>query len=185
MWWSQSGFMGIANHKMVLPSLCLFFSTDKTGLESSFRIWWYDTVFENNWKSLIQHCQRSELRLHFEWIKVNEKWLILAVFLSWRLRSNSVTRQVNLKRTKIDGKCQNSKATIWVIFKHRAFGSLEFPALFFKKSAGNLNHPNFKSLKDHFLHFWCFHLNFSAQVLSFKDEKYFEMFEFSRQNIGL
>ena len=26
MWWSQSGFMGIANHKMVvLPSLCLFF----------------------------------------------------------------------------------------------------------------------------------------------------------------
>ena len=28
-------------------------------------------VFENHRKSLIQHCQRSELRLHFEWTKVN------------------------------------------------------------------------------------------------------------------
>ena len=30
-----------------------------------------DTVFENHRKSLIQHCERSELRLHFEWTKVN------------------------------------------------------------------------------------------------------------------
>ena len=30
-------------------------------------------VFENHRKSLIQHCERSELRLHFEWTKVNEK----------------------------------------------------------------------------------------------------------------
>ena len=29
------------------------------------------TVFENHRKSLIQHCERSELRLHFEWTKVN------------------------------------------------------------------------------------------------------------------
>ena len=28
-------------------------------------------VFENHRKSLIQHCERSELRLHFEWAKVN------------------------------------------------------------------------------------------------------------------
>ena len=28
-------------------------------------------VFENHRKSLIQHCERSELRLHFEWTKVN------------------------------------------------------------------------------------------------------------------
>ena len=27
------------------------------------------TVFENHRKSLIQHCKRSELRLHFEWTK--------------------------------------------------------------------------------------------------------------------
>ena len=34
-------------------------------------------------KSLIQHCERSELRLHFEWTKVNEKcqkWSIWQVF---------------------------------------------------------------------------------------------------------
>ena len=30
-----------------------------------------NTVFENHRKSLIQHCERSELRLHFEWTKVN------------------------------------------------------------------------------------------------------------------
>ena len=29
------------------------------------------TVFENHRKSLIQQCERSELRLHFEWTKVN------------------------------------------------------------------------------------------------------------------
>ena len=28
------------------------------------------TVFENHRKSPIQHCERSELRLHFEWTKV-------------------------------------------------------------------------------------------------------------------
>ena len=29
------------------------------------------TVFENHRKSLIQDCERSELRLHFEWTKVD------------------------------------------------------------------------------------------------------------------
>ena len=29
------------------------------------------TVVENYRKSLIQHCERSELRLHFEWPKIN------------------------------------------------------------------------------------------------------------------
>ena len=41
------------------------------------------TVFENHRKSLIQHCEWSELRLHFEWTKVNQKclkWFILANF---------------------------------------------------------------------------------------------------------
>ena len=36
---------------------------------------------------------------------------------TWSLRSNSVTRQVSLNRTKIVGKCQNSNGTFWVIFK--------------------------------------------------------------------
>ena len=30
-----------------------------------------DTVFENHRKSVIHHCERSELRLHFEWIIVH------------------------------------------------------------------------------------------------------------------
>ena len=31
------------------------------------------TVFKNHRKSLIEHCERSELRLHFEWTKVDSK----------------------------------------------------------------------------------------------------------------
>ena len=31
------------------------------------------TVFENLKKGLIQHCERSELRVHFDWTKVNQK----------------------------------------------------------------------------------------------------------------
>ena len=44
---------------------------------------WNNTVFENHRKSRIQHCERSELRLHFEWTIVHEKcqkWSILASF---------------------------------------------------------------------------------------------------------
>ena len=31
------------------------------------------TVVENHRKSRIQYCEQSELRLHFEWTKVNQK----------------------------------------------------------------------------------------------------------------
>ena len=31
------------------------------------------TVFKNHRKSRIQHCERSELRFHFEWPKVHKK----------------------------------------------------------------------------------------------------------------
>ncbi len=46
------------------------------------------TVFENHRKSLIQHCERSQLHLHFEWTKVNQncqKWPNLASF--WKLEA--------------------------------------------------------------------------------------------------
>ena len=33
--------------------------------------WFQCTLFENHRKSLIQHCERSELRLHFEWTKLH------------------------------------------------------------------------------------------------------------------
>ena len=42
------------------------------------------TVFENRQKRRIQYCERSELRIHFEWTKVNQKcqeWAILVTFL--------------------------------------------------------------------------------------------------------
>ena len=73
----------------------------------------YCTVFENHRKSLFQYCEWSELRLHFEWRKdhlKNAKNAQFREFLkTWRLRSNSATRQVNFNRTKIGGKCQNRK----------------------------------------------------------------------------
>ena len=65
------------------------------------------TVFENHRKSLIQHCERSELRLHFECTKVNQKWSILANFKkNWILQSKL--------------KLQSSNVTFSVIFKHCA-----------------------------------------------------------------
>ena len=41
---------------------------------------WLSTVFENHRKGLIQHCERSELRLHFEWTKVNWKCQKLSIW---------------------------------------------------------------------------------------------------------
>ena len=64
-------------------------------------------VFENHRKSLIQPCEQSELRLHFEWTKVIQKCQKLPILASQT--SNSVTRQANFNRTKIGGKYQNSK----------------------------------------------------------------------------
>ena len=34
---------------------------------------WNRTVFENHRKKSHQHCERSEVRLHYEWAKVNKK----------------------------------------------------------------------------------------------------------------
>ena len=62
-------------------------------------------------KVSFQHCERSELRLHFEWTKVHQNCLKCSIWqfkkLNWR--SNSVTRQVTFKRTKNGEKCQLSK----------------------------------------------------------------------------
>ena len=43
------------------------------GIEAGVRkeVSYYYTVFENHRKSLRQHCERSELCLHFEWTKVH------------------------------------------------------------------------------------------------------------------
>ena len=39
------------------------------------------TVFENQRKSLIQNCERSELHFHFEWTKNHKKIVNLGEFL--------------------------------------------------------------------------------------------------------
>ena len=55
----------------------------------------HSTVFKNHRKSLIQHCECSELRLHCEWAKVP----------NWQ----------NCRKMP---KLKNSNATFLVIFKH-------------------------------------------------------------------
>ena len=68
--------------KFVNFSLCRQHPHYKISLISLFVVNIH-TVFENHRKSLIQHCERSELRLHFEWTKVSlkcQKWSILASF---------------------------------------------------------------------------------------------------------
>ena len=52
----------------------------------------YFKVFENYRKSRIQHCERSELRFHFEWTAVHtkcQKWSLLASF--WKLEASGQT----------------------------------------------------------------------------------------------
>ena len=51
------------------------------------------------------------------WLKVPRMVHFGEFLKNWSLQSNSVTRQVSFNRKKIDGKCQNSNATFWVIFK--------------------------------------------------------------------
>ena len=66
-------------------------------------------VFENHRKSLIQHYERSELRLQFDWTKVHKKCQKSGEFLkTLSLQANSVTSQVTFSKTKIAGKSRNS-----------------------------------------------------------------------------
>ena len=61
------------------------------------------TVLENYRKSLIQHCERSELHLQFEWTKVNQK----LVHFGKLLKLNFAVKQRHLKGQKLGGKCPN------------------------------------------------------------------------------
>ena len=67
-------------------------------------------VYENHRKSRIQHCERSELRLH-KLIKNTKNSQFWRVFRNLKLPRNSVTRQITYKRTKIGGKYQNVKSS--------------------------------------------------------------------------
>ena len=74
-----------------------------------------------NWsfKTKKSHCERSELRLHFEWT-----------------RTVHITRQVNFKRTKIGGKCQNWKMRHFEQFSNNMICILLFGGLFNEKNIG-------------------------------------------------
>ena len=70
------------------------------------------TVFENHITSLIQQCERSELRLHFVWDKSSLKYAKNGPF--WRVfRKHEACSQTELPDRSvligqnIDGKCQN------------------------------------------------------------------------------
>ena len=71
-------------------------------------------VFEIHRKSLIQHCERSEQRLHYEWTKVTKrmkKWSILESF--WKPEACSQT--VLPDRSVLIGQIlvENAKIQMW------------------------------------------------------------------------
>ena len=73
-------------------------------------------MFENHTKSLIQHCERSELCLHFGWTKVDkkcQKWSI------WRVLKPEACNQTMLPdRSFLKGQKLVENANFLMIFKH-------------------------------------------------------------------
>ena len=84
-------------------------------------------MLENHRKSLIQHCERSELRWHFEGTKVNykwQKWSNLASF--WKPEACGQTVLPDKSVLKGQKLVENANmkilnATFWVIFKQCSF----------------------------------------------------------------
>ena len=76
------------------------------------------TMFENNPKTRIQNCERSEL-LHFELTKVNKKcqiWSILAIF--WKSEAVLPDKSVLIGQKLVDYyKVQKVNEIFWVCFK--------------------------------------------------------------------
>ena len=68
-------------------------------------------------KSLIQHCERSELRLPFEWTKVNEKCQLWRLFENLKACGQAVLQDRSLlighKLVK-NAKIRDSNETFWV-----------------------------------------------------------------------
>ena len=71
-------------------------------------------MFENRLKSRIQHCERSELRLHF-----GQKFIENA--RNGQFGEEDCGQTVLPDIPNICGKCQKSNETICVIFKHCAY----------------------------------------------------------------
>ena len=112
---------------------------------------YFCTVFKNCQKSRIQYCERSELRLHFEWTKVNQKrrkWSILASF--WKPKACGQTvlpnrsiliEQKLMENAKIENlNWESHYETFWVIFKHDATYVIETISMTLQRLSGNLRH---------------------------------------------
>ena len=76
------------------------------------------TVFENHRKSLIlQLCERSELRLPFEWTKVNEKCQLWWLFENLKACGQKVLQDRSLligHKLGKNAKIRDSNETFWV-----------------------------------------------------------------------
>ena len=81
-------------------------------------------MFENRLKSLILHCERSELRLHFEWTKVHQNCPKYSIwrFKKIKLEVKQCYQTGHFYTTKMvkNAKIEKKIATFWVIFKHCA-----------------------------------------------------------------
>ena len=78
------------------------------------------TVFENQPKSRIQHCERSELRLHFEWTKIHQKWSNLTSFWLTEATFQTVLPDKPLligQKLMENAKIEKSKCNIWGDFQ--------------------------------------------------------------------
>ena len=62
-----SDFFFFCSSRFFFPTIC-----SKIKVKNPLLDWCSSksTVFENHRKSLIQHCERSKLRVHLEWTKV-------------------------------------------------------------------------------------------------------------------
>ena len=81
-------------------------------------LWTLATVFENHRKSLIGHCEQSELRIHFEWTKM-PKMVHFGEFLNSKACSQTVLpdRSVLIRQKLVEvAKIQKFKCDILINF---------------------------------------------------------------------
>ena len=80
-------------------------------------------VFENRRKSLIRHCERSELRIHFEWTKVNPKCQKVSIWANF-CKPEACGQTVLPDRSILIGQklVENAKIqTMWKLVVHNTF----------------------------------------------------------------
>ena len=93
-------------------------------------------VFEKSLKSLIQHCERSELRLHFEWTKSSLKMAKMVKIKKIQMRrhfgyfSNNVCKH-RRRRTFKYGSVKVSALLLFNLWKVHLISASEEPKMLF------------------------------------------------------